>query len=86
MTLTEAELSELTFGIELEYDRITTEKAARTVAKVVGGTYRYEGRHLSNWVVTMPDGRKWNCETDGSVRGGSETVSPILRFSDIPMV
>lgn len=38
MTLTEAELSELTFGIELEYDRITTEKAARTVAGVVGGT------------------------------------------------
>ena len=86
MTLTEAELIELTFGIELEYDRITTEKAAKTVAEVVGGTYRYEGWHLSNWVVTMPDGRKWNCETDASVRGGSETVSPILRFSDIPMV
>ena len=86
MTLTEAQLSQLTFGIELEYDRITTRKAAETVAQVVGGTYRYEGWHLENWVVEMPDGRKWNCETDASVGGGSETVSPILRFTDIPMV
>ena len=86
MTLTEAELSEMTFGIELEYDRISTRKAAETVAAAVRGTYHYEGAHLSNWVVTMPDGRKWNCETDASVSRGSETVSPILRFSDIPML
>ena len=86
MTLTEAELSEMTFGIELEYDKISTRKAAETVAAAVGGTYRYEGTHLSNWVVTMPDGRKWNCETDASVSRGSETVSPILRFADIPML
>ena len=86
MTITEAELSEMTFGIELEYDRISTRKAAETVAAAVGGTYRYDGSHLSNWVVTMPDGRKWNCETDGSVHNGSETVSPILRIGDIPML
>ena len=71
MTITEAELSEMTFGIELEYDRIDTRKAAETVAAAVGGTYRYDGSHLSNWVVTMPDGRKWNCETDSSVHNGS---------------
>ena len=86
MTITEAELSEMTFGIELEYDRISTRKAAETVAAAVGGTYRYDGSHLSNWVVTMPDGRKWNCETDASVSNGSETVSPILRIGDIPML
>ena len=86
MTITEAELSEMTFGIELEYDRISTRKAAETVAAAVGGTYRYDGSHLSNWVVTMPDGRKWNCETDGSVCNGSETVSPILRIGDLPML
>ena len=86
MTLTEAELSEMTFGIELEYDKISTRKAAETVAAAVGGTYHYEGSHLSNWVVTMRDGRKWNCETDASVSRGSETVSPILRFTDIPML
>ena len=54
MTITEAELSEMTFGIELEYDRISTHTAAKTVAEAVGGTYRYDGSHLSNWVVTMP--------------------------------
>jgi hypothetical protein len=86
MTITEAELSEMTFGIELEYDRISTRKAAETVAAAVGGTYRFDGSHLSNWVVTMPDGRKWNCETDGSVNNGSETVSPILRIGDLPML
>lgn len=86
MTLTEAELNEMTFGIELEYDKISTRKAAETVAAAVGGTYHYEGSHLSNWVVTMRDGRKWNCETDASVSRGSETVSPILRFTDIPML
>ena len=86
MTITEAELSEMTFGIELEYDRISTHTAAKTVAEAVGGTYRYDGSHLSNWVVTMPDGRKWNCETDASVSNGSETVSPILRIGDIPML
>ena len=86
MTITEAELSEMTFGIELEYDRISTHTAAKTVAEAVGGTYRYDGSHLSNWVVTMPDGRKWNCETDASVGNGSETVSPILRIGDIPML
>ena len=97
MTLTEAELSELTFGIELEYDRITTEKAARTVAGVVGGTCRYEGRHLSNWVVTMPDGRKWKFMSDGSINTqrkengqkvradrdySVEMVSPILTYRE----
>ena len=86
MTITEAELSEMTFGVELEYDRISTATAAKTVAEVTGGTARYEGVHLSNWVVTMPDGRKWNCETDASVSSGSETVSPILKIGDIPML
>ena len=86
MTITEAELSEMTFGVELEYDRISTAKAAKVVAEVTGGTAAYEGRHLSNWAVTMPDGRKWNCETDGSLTNGSETVSPILKIADIPML
>ena len=86
MTITEAELSEMTFGVELEYDRITTAKAAKVVGEVTGGAVRYDGTHLSNWVVTMPDGRKWNCETDGSLTNGSETVSPILKIADIPML
>ena len=58
MTITEAELASLTYGCELEYEGISQERAAKVVAEVTGGTARYEGYHLHNWVVTMPDGRK----------------------------
>ena len=84
MTITEAELSEMTFGVELEYDRITTAKAAKVVGEVTGGAVRYEGTHLSNWVVTMPDGRRWQVVSDGSLSGTSaEVVTPILKTSDL---
>ncbi|MCR5414319.1 MAG: amidoligase family protein [Kiritimatiellae bacterium] len=84
MTITEAELASLTFGCELEYEGISQSAAARTVAETVGGTARYEGRHLSNWVVEMPDGRKWQIVSDGSLCGSSaEVVTPILRIADM---
>ena len=83
MTITEAELMSLTFGCELEYEGITQEKAARVVAQVTGGTARYEGYHLSNWVVTTGDGRKWQVVSDGSLCGGAEVVTPILRYNDM---
>lgn len=86
MRMTEEKLADLTFGVELEYDRIRSDRAARAVAEAVGGTFRYSGMHLRNWVVTMPDGREWNCEYDGSVAGGCETVSPILTIADMPML
>ena len=69
MTITEAELASLTYGCELEYEGISQERAAKVVAEVTGGTARYEGYHLHNWVVTMPDGRKWNVVSDGSLGG-----------------
>ena len=84
MTVTEAQMNDRTFGCELEYEGISQVEAARVVAEVVGGTARYEGRHLHNWVVTQPDGRKWQVVSDGSLCGtSSETVTPILRWSDI---
>ena len=83
MTITEAELGGRTFGCELEYEGITQEKAAKTVAKVLGGVARYEGNHLSNWTVAMADGRKWNIVRDGSLYGGAEVVTPILRYTDM---
>ena len=58
MTVTEAQMNERTFGCELEYEGINRDTAARTVAEVTGGTGRYEGSHLNNWVVTMPDGQR----------------------------
>ena len=66
MTVTEEMMSAMTFGCELEYEGISQATAAKAVAEVTGGTARYEGCHLSNWVVTMPDGRKWQVVSDGS--------------------
>lgn len=87
MTVTEEMMSEMTFGCELEYEGISQVTAAKTVAEVTGGTARYEGTHLSNWVVTMPDGRRWQVVSDGSLRGtSSETVTPILKVADIEML
>ena len=84
MTITEAELASLTYGCELEYEGISQERAAKVVAEVTGGTAYYEGCHLHNWVVKMPDGRKWNIVSDGSLWGTSaEVVTPILRYGDM---
>ena len=84
MTITEAELASLTFGCELEYEGISQERAAKVVAEVTGGTARYEGYHLRNWAVTMPDGRKWQVVSDGSLWGTSaEVVTPIMTYADM---
>ena len=71
-----------TFGCELEYEGISQATAAKVVADATGGTARYEGTHLSNWVVAMPDGRRWQVVSDGSLNGGAEVVTPILKTSD----
>ena len=83
MTITEAEMMSRTFGCELEYEGISQATAAKVVADATGGTARYEGTHLSNWVVTMPDGRRWQVVSDGSLNGGAEVVTPILKTSDL---
>lgn len=84
MTVTEEMMSAMTYGCELEYEGIGQDKAAKVVAEVVGGQAHYEGTHLHNWVVTQPDGRKWQIVSDGSLRGtSSETVSPILTLADM---
>ena len=84
MTVTEEMMSAMTFGCELEYEGISQATAAKAVAEVTSGTARYEGCHLSNWVVTMPDGRKWQVVSDGSLSGtAAETVTPILKVTDI---
>ena len=83
MTKTEAELSGLTFGCELEYEGIGQTYAARLIAEVTGG--RRSG--YDNTDATMPDGRTWHVVHDGSLRGTCcESVSPILTIADIPML
>ena len=84
MTITEAEMATRTFGCELEYEGISQQTAARTVAAVTGGTAAYEGMHLSNWTVTQPDGRVWQVVSDGSLCGTSaEVVTPIMTTADL---
>ena len=84
MTVTEAEMASRTFGCELEYEGISQETAARTVAEATGGTARYVGGYYGTWEVTMPDGRKWKVVSDGSLRGtSSETVTPVMTVADL---
>ena len=81
-----------TFGLEVEMNRISREKAAKTIQRVLGegSTVRYEGGSYDVWVAVGPDGRKWKCVTDGSIAGprdlGTEFVTPICRWEDIETV
>lgn len=84
-------IASMTYGVELEYTGASRDKVAKAVAEAVGGTARYVGSHLGNWTVTMPDGRKWQVESDASVTGsasgwhgrGGEVVTPILTYADM---
>lgn len=76
-----------TFGCELEYENIDQGTAARAIAEVTGGTARYEGVHLSNWTVTLADGRKWQVVSDGSLSGTSaEVVTPVCTIADMETI
>ena len=76
-----------TFGIEIETTGIGRRRTAEAIARHFGTTARYVGERHDNWVVTMPDGRKWSVESDGSVTDpDAEVVSPVCRWEDIEMV
>ena len=76
-----------TFGIEIETTGLGCERTAKAIAAHFGTTARYSGRHLGDWHVPMPDGRKWVVERDASVTDPcAEVVSPVCRWEDIPMV
>ena len=84
MTITEAEMANRTFGCELEYEGISQETAAKTVAEVTGGTASYIGGYYRTWEVKMADGRKWKVVSDGSLCGtSSETVTPVMTVADL---
>ena len=81
-----------TFGIEIEVNHITRERAARVVAKTLGegATCRHTGGTYDAWEVTGPDTRKWKLVSDASIAGGrdqgTEFVSPVCRWEDIETV
>lgn len=81
-----------TFGIEIEMNHITRQRAAQVVAETLGegATFRHTGGTYDAWEVTAPDGRRWKLVSDASIAGprdqGTEFVSPICRWEDIETV
>lgn len=81
------QLSELTFGIEIETTSISRRNAALAIVAVTGGTVEAKSAYSGSFWAVMPDGRKWAAVTDGSIGyDNAEVVSPVLRYSDIPMM
>lgn len=78
-----------TFGVEIEMNHISREKACKAVAQYLGteNTVTHEGGSYDAWTCEMPDGRKWKFMTDGSIRysakGTCEMVTPILKYEDM---
>ena len=74
-----------TFGIEIETTGLGCERTAKAIAAHFGTTARYVGRHLGDWHIPMPDGRKWVVERDASVTDPcAEVVSPVCRYRGRP--
>lgn len=86
------------FGIEIEMTGLTRCQAARTIAKVLGGTAFHEGGSYDKYTVDDEQGRTWSIVYDGSVKcvdanGNSasksysvELNSPVLGYEDIPLL
>jgi len=84
MNKTIEQIQNLTFGVELEYENISRERAAKAIHSVVGGRVNYDGGGYETWTVYAPDGRQWKAVRDGSLgRLSAEVVTPILKWEDM---
>lgn len=77
-----------TYGVEVEMNAITREKAAQTAAAYFGtGTFRYIGGSYWAWEATDSKGRRWSFQRDSSIQGPDdekcEMVTPVLRYEDM---
>ena len=86
-----------TFGIEIEMNHISRQRAAQVIAATLptstlgdGAVARHIGGSYDAWEVRGVDGRKWKVVSDASIDGPyeqrSEVVSPICRWEDIETV
>ena len=86
-----------TFGLEVEMNRITRQKAAQVVAKTLptntlgdGAWVEHTGGTYDTWTVTGIDGRKWKLMSDASIDGPfdqrTEFVTPVCHYDDIETV
>ena len=60
------------FGIEIEMTGLSRCQAARTIAKVLGGTAFHEGSSYDKYTVDDEQGRTWSIVYDGSVKCESD--------------
>ncbi len=84
-----------TFGTEIEGYGISKKEVAFATQEILNQEYGtnfvvyYDGSHLSNWVATDGEGRKWNVCSDASLHGSDNTfelVTPVLRYKDIDLL
>ena len=85
------ELEDLTFGIEIELKYVKRKEMAYFLKDKVFKTKEDLNNDVSYDIfkVKDKDNRIWKCVKDESLndgRGGCEIVSPILTYSDIPLV
>ena len=89
----EAIKNDYNFGVEVEMNHITRQKAAEIAAEFFG-TGRYENTAYRNrymtWSAYDQDGREWKFSRDTSIQGPDdekcELITPILEYRDIPML
>ena len=81
------------FGIEIEGNNITREKAAKTAAEYFGtGRYEYTARRngYESWSAWDGQNREWKFSKDVSIAGPDsqkcEAVSPILYYDDLELL
>lgn len=84
-------MKEQTFGIEIEMNHITREKAAKVIAKHFGTrASASESNCYHTRRVPTGDGREWKVMRDSSIAGPeeekTEVISPICRWEDIETV
>ncbi len=66
------EMKSQRFGVEVEMNSITREKAAKLAAEFFGtGRYEYTARRngYDTWSAWMADGREWKFQKDASIAG-----------------
>ena len=81
------------YGIEIEGNNITREKAAKAAADYFGtGRYEYTARRngYETWSAWDGQGREWKFQKDVSIAGPNsqkcEAVSPILYYDDMELL
>ena len=83
-------MKQQTFGVEVEGNNITRQKAAKVAAEFFG-TGRYENTAYRNgymtWSAWDAQDREWKFQSDVSISGPDdekcELVTPILTYADM---